>query len=366
MTVCPLVFEPIFKPKVWGGNALARRFNKNLPTDQRIGESWECVDLPAASSIVARGPQKGKSLHQLVESWGDALLGRCPPVRGRFPLLVKFLDAADMLSIQVHPGDQDDPDAKHEAWHVIEAAPGAVIYRGLRPGVTLDDFRRQVAHDPSIAVDLLQPCDAKAGRSYYLPGGTIHALGNGVVVAEVQTPSDATYRIYDWGRSRPEGDAGLHIDKALAAARIGQPFATFEKRSHVSSAFTTVTRRVTAPSFIMEQVRFVGGVEQPIPYAELVIWIILQGSGEIRYSRSGVESFRAGEVVVLPAKLPEPALRTLEECVWLEVTIPAPSDLADYRRPDAATLRSANESHAGPIPLNVRVDSHSEPSEPPQ
>jgi mannose-6-phosphate isomerase len=332
MQVCPLIFQPIFKPKIWGARNLERLFGKKLPVDQAIGESWECADLEAGQSVVARGPARGKTLHELVEAWGPALLGRVQLADGRFPLLIKFLDAAQDLSVQVHP-DAETAErlggqvrVKHEAWYILDAAEGASIYRGLKPGATVEALSKAMAERPGAILDYLQRIPVRPGEIYYLPSGTLHGLGAGVIVAEIQTPSDITYRLYDWDRVRPDSDAGLHLEQGLACIRTDIDFAMFEKRSHVADVFTTVTRLVTCPSFVIEKVRFIEQVERPIPYAEPVCWIVLEGRGEIGYGETGKETFGKGDVVVLPAELERARLKTLADCVWLEVTIPAPSD----------------------------------------
>lgn len=348
MNVCPLVFEPIYRPKVWGGRNLARLLNKPLPSpdDQPIGESWEIADLPDAQSVVARGPMKGRTLHSLVEEWGADLLGRAPLAAGRFPLLIKFLDASQPLSIQVHPDDTTAaraglaPIGKHEAWYVIEARDNAVIYRGLRSGISRERAAEQLARDPASLVESVATRRARPGDAFYLPAGTVHAAGGGLVLAEVQTPCDVTYRLYDWDRTRPAGDAGMHFREGIDAMVVNPDFASAEKRTHVTSIFTTVTRLVSCPKFRMEKVRFVEGIEQEIPYAELVCWIVLEGRGEIACG-GATEPFATGDVVVLPAALRKARLRTHTACIWLEVTVPVESDLAGFDRPAAAALRDA-------------------------
>ncbi len=362
---CPLIFEPIFKPKVWGGRNLARLLGKHLPTDEQYGESWECADLEQGQSVVAGGPAKGKTLHQLAEAWGPRLLGRAKLTDGRFPLLIKFLDAAADLSVQVHPDPETarrlggEVRVKHEAWHIIEAREGACIYRGLVPGTTVQALTDAMARNPEAILEHLQRIPVKVGHTYFLPSGTLHALGAGVVVAEIQTPSDITYRLYDWGRVRPQSDAGLHVEQGLACIRTDIDFAPYEARSHVGSPFTTVTRLVTCPSFTIEKVRFVEGMEQEIPYAELVCWIVLDGRGEVLYEKDGRDSFKKGDVVILPAEVKEPRLRTETDCMWLEVTIPAESDLAAHPRPDRASLRADESQPARPI--SIRIDKRNTP-----
>ncbi len=360
MDVCPLVFEPILKPKIWGGRKLAEVLGKRLPDPaERYGESWECADLEGGQSVVARGPAAGKTLHELVQTWGRDLLGRAEGVDGRFPLVIKFLDAASPLSIQVHP----DPSSaacqggrvpvKHEAWYVIEAAPGAFIYRGLRPSADLDAVRQALAEQPAAILDFIKRVPVKAGQAYYLPAGTIHSLGAGVLVAEIQTPSEVTYRLYDWDRHRPETDAGLHIEEGSDCLRPRAEFAVYERRSHVTSLFTTVTRLVACPSFVLERVRFVEGIEQEIPYAELVIWVVLEGEGEVSFTQDRLR-FQRGDVVILPAGLKCARLKVHTGLVFLEVTIPADSDLKPFARPEREVMRRLGGSPSRPI--QVRID----------
>lgn len=365
MTPCPLIFQPIYRPKVWGGRRLADLLGKSLPGTDAIGESWECVDLPTVDSVVARGPAAGQSLHQLVGGWGADLLGRASTVDGRFPLLLKFLDASQPLSIQIHPSAASAvrmglPHAtKNEAWFVIHAEPNAIIYRGLRPGVDLAAIRDCLSRDPAQLPSLLQQIPVKAGDHVFVPGGTMHALGAGIVVAEVQTPSDTTFRLFDWGRERPAADAGLHIEQSLACIESTTDIAAAERKSHTSSIFTTVTRLVTCPSFVIEKVRFVEQFEQDIPYAELVCWIVLDGRGEIAYGTGQRETFQKGDVVLLPAALKKGRLKTLSPCTWLEVTIPTPSDLSEFDRPTNQSLR--NPTPDGPKPIQLGIDRRPHP-----
>ncbi|MBU0639255.1 MAG: class I mannose-6-phosphate isomerase, partial [Planctomycetes bacterium] len=220
----PVVFEPIFKAKPWGGRELARLFDKMLPPEVPVGESWELADLPGNESRVAQGPLAGKKLGELIEMWGRDLLGRAELMGGRFPLLIKFLDARERLSIQVHPrprADASEPEqagVKHEAWYVIDADPGAALYIGLKPGVGPEDVRA-AGSTPALA-ELHQLRAGELGLCYCLPSGVPHALGAGLIVAEVQTPSDVTYRLYDWGRVGLDGQPReLHVEQALANIR---------------------------------------------------------------------------------------------------------------------------------------------------
>lgn len=327
----PVVFEPIYKPKPWGGRTLARLFGRTLPGTEPIGESWELSDLPGNESRVARGPLTGRTIGELVRMWGKALLGNAPLADGRFPLLIKFLDAREALSVQVHPcaaDPQGRPPAtiKHEAWYVIAAEPEAKLFIGLRPGVGPADVRRAAA-TPATA-ELLQPRPARPGRCFYLPAGVPHALGAGIVVAEVQTPSDVTYRLYDWDRVGLDGrPRELHIEQALANLRHDVPDSEIvQPRSHVADVFITVTRLVVCERFLIDKVRMSAGIARSLPHAEMVIWIVLAGGGRLTRDGEACE-FGPGDVVLIPAEAEALRVETAADCEFLEVKIPIPSPL---------------------------------------
>lgn len=229
--------SPILKPKVWGGRRLAE-WGRPLPAGEPIGESWEIADLAqtaasggggdAARSIIANGPLAGTSLSEALSLWGDAALGSAwLSDDGGFPLLVKLLDAQQELSVQVHPSPayaSADPEAhlKAECWYVLEATPApdgspAAIYAGLADGVDADElFARIAADEPGAVPAALRRIEVAPGEMYFLPSGTVHALGAGVLVAEVQTPSDTTFRVYDWAHEHGRVGRELHIEQARA------------------------------------------------------------------------------------------------------------------------------------------------------
>ncbi len=362
MPVHPLKFEPIYQRRIWGGRKLAEVFGRELPPGEPIGESWEIADLENGQSVVAEGPSRGRTLGQLVQEWGADLLGRASLFEGRFPLLIKYLDAREHLSVQVHPPEAYAQRAggsvrvKNEAWYVLSAEPDGCIYRGLVPGIDRERFAAAIR--AGTVEPLLRRIAVKEGRAYYLPSGTVHALGAGVMVAEVQTPSDTTFRVFDWNRvdaatGRPRE---LHVEEALACIDFSgvEPGAAGEKRSHVASLWTTVTRLITCPSFIVEKVRMVAGVEQEIPYAEPVVWMMLSGRAAVTWGggRERMEIGR-GETVLLPAALREARLVTSEECAWLEVTLPAPSDLAGTEKLGRAALREVSRPGVAPVQVHV-------------
>ena len=219
----PLTFHPIFMERIWGGRRLESEFGKKLPAAKRIGESWEIVDREEAQSVVAEGPLKGKTLHELWKNYRTEIFGKVRTgvaEAPRFPLLIKLLDAQEKLSLQVHPPSEVaarlGSEPKTEFWYVAGADPGAELYVGLREKTTLEAFRR--ALDSGTAADHLQVLKVKAGDGMFLPSGRFHAIGGGNLLVEVQQNSDTTYRVFDWNRLDDSGKPRqLHVEQALAS-----------------------------------------------------------------------------------------------------------------------------------------------------
>ncbi len=360
MVVHPLIFEPIYKHKLWGGRRIFAHFGRTPAASEPIGESWELADLEQDQSRVAMGPARGRTLTELVAEWGPDLLGHVAPLHGRFPLLIKYLDAHEALSVQVHPNEAvarrlgGSVRVKHEAWYVLAAEPGGVIYHGLEPGVNKSIFREAMIGGRVEGV--LRKIAVHPGQCFYLPSGTPHALGAGVMVAEVQTPSDITYRAYDWGRTDPatRRPREMHLEQAIECIDFDSSApAPMQERSHVASLWTAVTRLVACPSFIIEKVRMLEGTEQQIPYAEPVVWIVLEGRGAIDW-RPGAKpiEFDKGDVVLLPAALTDARVRITSSTQWLEVTVPVRSDLADYERPSPQELAEPGPENR-PLQINL-------------
>jgi mannose-6-phosphate isomerase len=339
MALYPLKFKPRYVEKMWGGRKIETVLGKRLPAGKPIGESWELYDFPPGvvdssadwvSAEIANGPLAGRTLHWLVGEFRDELMGSVALTgqHGQFPILIKFLDAREDLSVQVHP-PQAYADAhsgtylKSEAWYVLENNPGAKLYKGLRPGTTRDAFERAIREGR--VEEHINAIPVKPGQCYYLPSGTIHALGGGILVAEVQTPSDTTFRVYDFNRVDPSTGKprALHVEQALACIDFSGAPEPKQARSHVAGFFTTVSRLVTSEYFTLEKVRMTEGIEEAVPYDQPVVWIILDGSGELRVD--GVKEptrFARGETILLPARMKNPVIKTTADCQWLEVTFP--------------------------------------------
>ncbi|MHC4983488.1 MAG: type I phosphomannose isomerase catalytic subunit [Planctomycetota bacterium] len=313
MDIYPYKFEPIYMEKIWGGRNIERLFARPLPTGKKIGESWELADLKEGTSVVTNGPAAGKTLTELTAELGERLLGRAEAMSdGRFPLLLKFLDANDILSLQVHPDARAAAEigggaaAKTECWYIVESR-GGCIYKGVRPGATPQQFLKAVETD---AVEsLVQRYDVKAGDFHYLPAGTVHALGAGVVVAEVQTPSYTTYRVTDWGRGRE-----THVERTMQCIHFeptGDEVPGREDERLLKTDDFEVFRRTARPG------------ECGLPDTRCTAWMVLSGRGKVAGGdlRTPV-GFAAGDTLLLPAALADLTVSIAEESEWLEVVLP--------------------------------------------
>jgi mannose-6-phosphate isomerase len=282
------------------------------------------------SSVVANGTMAGRSLHELLEEFGPAIHGDVPliPPHGQFPILIKFLDARENLSIQVHPdaayaAANPGTHLKTEAWYIIDADPGAIIYKGLKKGVDREALRRAI--EAGRIEETINKVPVRPGHHVFLPSGTVHALGAGTVLAEIQTPSDTTFRLYDFNRVDPATGKPrkLHIDEAIDCINFDPTSQPPQRRDHVAGLFTTVSRLVTSPYFKLEKVRFTEGVEEPVPYDEPVVWVMLEGRAHLRVDRmKDPVTLEKGETILLPAQMRNPVIKTETDCIWLEVTFP--------------------------------------------
>jgi mannose-6-phosphate isomerase len=339
MSLYPFKFKPLYVEKIWGGRKMEAILGKPLPPGKQIGESWELYDFPPGivegsrdwvSGVVANGPLAGRTLHELVGEFGREVHGDVPLLgpQQQFPILIKFLDAREDLSIQVHPDERyarSHPGAhlKTEAWYVLQADPGSRILKGLRAGTTRQQFSQAI--ERGAVEQVINPIKAKEGQCHFLPSGTVHALGAGILVAEVQTPSDTTYRVFDFNRI--DASTGklrtLHVEQALECIDFSGTPLPQQPRSHVAGYFTTVSRLVTSPYFVLEKVRFIEGVQEPVPYDQPVVWIMVEGQAELRVADLNEPVLMTrGETVLLPAAMKNPTIRTNCDCVWLEVTFP--------------------------------------------
>lgn len=315
MDIYPLQSAPVFKERIWGGRKLEEVFGKELPPGQRIGESWEIADLPEGQSRIANGPLRGLTMGEVVRGHTQELAGT-REFPARFPLLVKFLDAEDVLSVQVHPDRETcrrmgTGDPKTECWYVIRAEPGAVIYKGFKKTITRERFAQAIRD--GTAADLLAAVPAKPGQCHFIPAGTVHSLGAGLLVAEVQTPSDTTYRVFDWNRVDDSGKPRtLHIAEALESIHFD---VTPDKLP-----VTTVGRLVDSEHFKVDKGHQATGGEQFLARGCLRVLIFLSGGGAILSREAEPVEFRAGDCVVIPATF-EGAAQFTQDTEYLAVTM---------------------------------------------
>jgi mannose-6-phosphate isomerase len=216
----PFTFHPIFKERVWGGRKIESLYGKPLPAGRPIGESWEISDRPGDVSVIANGRLAGKDLRWLMENHGRELLGSAEAANGRFPLLIKILDAQDTLSLQVHPpahrATELGGEPKTEMWFVAEATPDSELFVGLKKGTTRKGFEGKLRNG-SVA-DCFHRVPVRAGDAMFLPSGRVHAIGPGLVIFEIQETSDTTYRVFDWNRKGLDGKPReLHVEQGLAS-----------------------------------------------------------------------------------------------------------------------------------------------------
>ena len=327
----PVVFDCFLRPQVWGGNRLASFLNTSPPTDQPIGEAWVLSGHPLHVSQVFAGPLSGMRLTDLYEQDPQGLLGDVLPVSRDFPWLVKFLDCHDLLSVQVHPTDElaarwtQGERGKTEAWVVLDAEPGSAIFAGLKLGVTRS--RLEQALDDGTVADCLHRHVPRPGDCFFLPAGTIHAVGGGVLMAEVQQTSDATFRLFDWNRRGPDGQPRkLHRTEALACIdwsrgpvqpQIPQPIDNLP-------AGTSGELLVDCPYFRLS--RFHLDREwQPRATGRLCAWVVLEGQMEVSIdAETSTQIVGRGGAVLIPSAVPNHHLRPIGSVTLLHVTTGSP------------------------------------------
>jgi mannose-6-phosphate isomerase len=318
----PLRFQPVLKRAIWGGRRLQSVLGKKLPPGDDYAESWEVVDRDDQQSVVSLGPLAGMSLRKLLATRGPEMLGRHHP-QPRFPLLLKFLDAADRLSLQVHPDDArgallHPPDlGKTETWVVLEAAPGSLIYAGLKPGVDRAALEQALlAGTGEAAIHSFQP---RVGDCIFLPAGTVHAIGAGLLIAELQQASDCTFRLFDWNRVGPDGQPRqLHLQAGLDA--IDFAAGPVQPQTPQTTGQPHVTRLVTCEKFVLDRWSFDSPQELNLDDACRLL-IIIEGSLTVPSDMSDHSAVK-GDTFFLPAALGTIELRPARPTIMLCARIP--------------------------------------------
>ena len=302
------------KQRIWGGQKL-REFGKEIPSGEKIGESWELADLPEDKSVISNGELAGKILSWAIQNYPKEITGD-ENFTGPFPLLIKLLDAQNILSVQVHPDEQTcvrlgKGEPKTECWYIIAAEPGAVIYKGLEKGVSKDTFATAIQQ--GTVAELLTKVTVEAGECHFLPAGTAHSIGAGLLIAEIQTPSDTTYRVFDFNRVGDNGKPRqLHIEEALESIHFDA--------SGDNLSVTTIGRLVDCKYFKIDKGHQGQNCEMLLSAGKMKTLVILTGFGTIPGAEGNPVEFKAGDCLLVPAAY-EGAIRFTADTQYLTVTI---------------------------------------------
>lgn len=319
----PLVFDPLFKRIRWGGRRLGSVLHKPIGPEADYAESWEIADHGSDQSVVRGGDFAGQTLAQLVERQNLPLLGRHTG-REQFPLLVKFLDASDVLSVQVHPDDllakefAPAENGKTEAWVVLDAEPGSELFVGLKAGVTPEELR--TALEAGTVESLLHRFSANVGDCIFVPAGTVHAIGAGVLLAEIQQSSDLTFRMHDWGRMGADGKPReLHIDSALRATDFRRgPVDLVTPRILESDHHQE--ELVCSDHFVLHRHRGEAPFSLPDDNAFHVM-MVLAGHARLTSDGESIE-MPLGKTVLLPAERGDTVITPAADLVLLDAFLP--------------------------------------------
>ncbi len=315
MKLYPMKFKPIFKERIWGGQKLKTFFGKDIPTDKPIGESWELADLPEDKSEIVNGPLAGKTIDEVIAEFGLEITGK-KDYQSPFPLLIKILDAQNVLSVQVHPDEatcrqMGKGDPKTECWYIIDAEFGAVIYKGLKPGTTKEQFKEAIQQ--GTCAELLEKVKVKAGECHFLPSGTTHAIGKGLLIAEIQQPSDTTYRVFDWNRLDTSGKGRqLHVEEALESIHFDP--------SGDNLSVEIVGRLVNSDEFKIDKGHQTPGCEVLISAGQMKAMVFISGKGTIEGEGTETADFVKGDTLLVPACY-QGVMKFSENTEYLIVTV---------------------------------------------
>lgn len=301
----PLTFNPILKDRIWGGTKIKELLNKEI-SSPTTGESWEIATVSGDVSIVKKGALQGKSLNELLQSYPQEILGTKVYAQygNQFPLLFKFLDAHQDLSIQLHPNDElakkrHNSFGKTEMWYVMQADTEAEIIVGFKQKSSPEEYLQHL--ESKTLTSILQKIKVKQGDVFFLETGTIHAIGAGIVIAEIQQTSDITYRVYDWDRVDANGKAReLHIDLALEAINYNR----VQAQKEYSKNTNTANQIVTCPYFTTNYIPLDGNMKFLGDKTTFKVIMCTDGEFDLGYD-THKETFKKGDTVLLPAILNE-------------------------------------------------------------
>ena len=304
--IYPITFESVLKDYIWGGRSL-EKYGKELPAEGKVAESWEASCHPHGMSVVSNGFLKGRTLPDVIEEYGENVVGT-RFVDKKYPLLVKYIDANDRLSVQVHPNDEyarineSGELGKNEMWYIVDAEPGAYIYYGLKENITKEQFA-QAIRDNSVE-DCLNKLEVKAGDVVNISAGTVHAICSGIIILEVQQNSDATYRVYDYNRKDASGNTRpIHIKKALDVIDFGSKQNKKQKGVKIFIGDQSFKTILVANEFLAAELWEVNGLVTQVTNGQsFSIYTMIDGHLEVSYD-FGTVSMDKGQSVLIPATL---------------------------------------------------------------
>lgn len=321
----PLRFQEVFRQYIWGGRRLETSLGKSIPVGEQIAESWEVVDHGNDQSVVIAGELSGQSLHSIVTSHSAELFGCHSPLR-QFPLLFKFLDCQRTLSVQVHPNDAqaallDPPDlGKTEAWVVLAAEPGSKIYAGLQADCIRDDLAKHLQNGS--CEECLHAFEPQVGDCVFIPAGTVHALGAGLLIAEIQQASDTTYRLFDWNRLDTDGKPRqLHVEQSLEVTDYQRgPVGPQVPESTKENDGLLIENLVDCEKFVLNRWNF----NQPVSCGDdHRFHLLVVTEGEVSVEGDPMDQpVTAGETILLPASCGEVPISPLGDATLLEIHLP--------------------------------------------
>lgn len=321
----PIRFKPVLKETLWGGSALRERYGKRARAGTLIGESWEISGMPGASSVVANGFLKGNTLEEITEVYMGDIVGEAvfEKYGNEFPLLVKFIDARNRLSIQVHPDDRLAAERHHawgktEMWYVIDAAPGAVIYTGFRKKTTKEEYLEHLSSKR--LEELINVTEVSRGDVFFIPAGMVHAIGAGVLLTELQQNSDVTYRIYDWDRTDASGKPReMHTALALDAINFSLDTTNLIKKT---PQLNQPVMLAECPWFRTSLLRIDSPVIKDYSLTDSFIIYICTESMAIVECFGQREELKAGETLLIPASADSVTLIPQGTVTLLEAFVP--------------------------------------------
>ena len=319
-------FKEIGKESIWGGDTLVKSYSKPFDKDKNIGESWEICDLKDDKNIISNGEFRDKDISFIIEHLGEKLLGNNCKNNKDFPLLIKFIDARDKLSIQVHPDEEyankkHNKHGKNEMWYIMEAEENAKLLVGLKEGIDKNRLKEAIENKEKIE-DMFNYFDIKKGDAFYIPNGCIHAIMGNSLIAEIQTPSDVTYRLYDWNRVDKNGKSReLHIEDSFNVIKDIDAFQLKSKKENLLKEDNIEINSIFSNEyFTTEEYIIKNKYTSKTNNKTFEIILVMEGNGSITGDENSVE-LKAGKTVLLPAYLGEYNIYSEKGIKLLRVTV---------------------------------------------